>query len=588
MKNEGIEYIAYIESIAEDVDCIELVVKDIRYIESLVKDIKWTEVGVKDFEKIDLTLRRGDVTHIVSGLEGIPEGMRKIFLTIQERIKSLVSRAEDVQKINLAIQSGNFSNLHQLTQSIIRRIKALDYKEIKTTLSDASLWEITLPTTGFKLSSQKALFCLTCSENSQIFQELYQPIQKSNYTFLILVAKNNCCEQDLKQLQTIWLDYPTLQTLIETPEEKVVEWLTSTLFRQTNSVTLPGILPYKTKGSAGDSFFGRDSELARIVNGYQKGGILIGAHRSGKTSFLNKLQEKLSRNGSEVIGPESFFSLKGFFQETLTSLDIPWLDSTNCEEWAFLLKEYSRKNSGKRLVFLLDEVDGLITIDAEIDFKLSQQMRRLQNEGYCEFFLAGHNKLREAITTEYSPLRNFAEEMILLGLTKEAAKDLIQQPMKSLGFEVTDAYVNRIYTGTAGVAVLIQEFCVKLLNELNQNGASEITQNDIEKVEQMPEFLAIVRQYYEYAQDRQSLSITILTAINREISRDDIRNKFSEYGISYTKQKLDSVLKFLTAFGVLKEYKSGHFRILAKYLQDAIEANEPQVSLKETLEMRKF
>jgi hypothetical protein len=290
---------------------------------------------------------------------------------------------------------------------------------------------------------------------------------------------------------------------------------------------------------------------------------------------------------SKVIGPKSIFSLKGFFQETLTSLDILWFDSINCEEWAFLLKEYSQKNSDKRLVFLLDEVDKLIEIDKEIDFKLSEQMRRLQSEGYCEFFLAGHNKLREAITTEYSPVRNFAEEMILLGITKEAAKDLIQQPMKSLGFEVTDAYVDRIYTGTAGVAVLIQEFCVKLLNELHQNGAREITQNDIEKVEQMPKFLAIVREYYEYAQDRQSLSITILTAINRQISRDDIRNKFSGYVISYTKQKLDDVLKFLTAFGVLKEYKSGHFRILAKYLQDAIEAHEPQLWLKETLEMRK-
>jgi hypothetical protein len=555
------------------------------------EDIKYIESVAKDLRKLDLVLLENAI--YIKSLADLKElsltlsAVQASCTDIQEDIKYIKYRVEDVRKISLAIQSENFSHPHQLAQSIIRRIKALDYKEIKTTLSDASLWEITLPTTGFKLSSQKALFCLTCSENSQIFQELYQPIQKSNYTFLILVAKNNCCEQDLKQLQTIWLDYPTLQTLIETPEEKVVEWLTSTLFRQTNSVTLPGILPYKTKGSAGDSFFGRDSELARIVNGYQKGGILIGAHRSGKTSFLNKLQEKLSRNGSEVIGPKSIFSLEGFFEQTLISLNIPLSNSMNPEKWASLLKQYSQNNSDKRLVFLLDEVDKLIEIDKKIACELSQQMRLLQNERYCEFFLAGHNTLREAITTEYSPLRNFAEEIILLGLTEEAAKDLIQQPMKSLGFKVTDAYVDRIYTGTAGVAVLIQEFCLELLNELHQNGASEITQNDIEKVEQMPEFLAIVRKYYQYAQDWQSLSITILTAINREISRDNIRNKFSQYGISYTKQKLDDVLKFLTQFGVLKEYKSGHFRILAKYLQDAIEADEPQLWLKEILEMRK-
>jgi len=181
--------------------------------------------SLNDIQKIKLAVQSGNFSHLHQN------DIEKIKLAVQSGNFSHLHQ-NDIEKIKLAIQSGNFSHPHQLAQSIIRVIKAIEIepKEINTT-SDGSLWEITLPTTGLRLSSQIALFCLTCSENSLIFQKLDEQIQKSNYPFLILVAKDNCFEQDLRQLQTIWLDYPTLQTLIETPEEEVVKWLTSTLFR---------------------------------------------------------------------------------------------------------------------------------------------------------------------------------------------------------------------------------------------------------------------------------------------------------------------------------------------------------------------
>jgi hypothetical protein len=192
----------------------------------------------------------------------------KLDLAIKEEDVSYIeSRLQDIRTIDLAIQQNKLNAPHQLAEAIIRSIKSIDYHPINIQQSDASFWQITLPPMGLKLANQKALLLLTCSDGITVENELQKQLQEFNYAYLILVAKNNCCSQDLRQLQVIWFDYSVLEKLILTPDDKVIIWLTLTLFQQTNAVTLPGILPYKTRGSAGESFFGRDSELARIING---------------------------------------------------------------------------------------------------------------------------------------------------------------------------------------------------------------------------------------------------------------------------------------------------------------------------------
>ncbi len=265
------------------------------------------------------------------------------------------------------------------------------------------------------------------------------------------------------------------------------------------------------------------------------------------------------------------------------------------EDWSSALKAYSKNKQESRLVFLFDEVDRMIQEDLKSGSNLGQKMRALQNEGYCEFFLAGHAKLREAITIEGGPFRNLAEEITFTGLTnlaeeitftgltKEAATDLIQRPMKLLGFEVSYAQANRIYEGTAGVAVLIQEFCLKLLDELRLSVASEISDTTVEEVEQSPDFLDIVFEHYKYGQTWDSMAITLLTAMKGEVQRKDITEVFKEHGIVLSRDQLDKALDFLKQFGVLQKLKNGHFRVLSGYLTDAIKTNDPDSLLESEL-----
>ena len=500
-----------------------------------------------------------------------------------EDLKAIETRIEDIEEIRLAVKNKSIKNCQRLAQAIMRRMGATDLTPIPSShFSNGNLWEITLPATGLQLATQNAIFYLSQETNSAFNDHLKQITQQRTGAFLIFASVTNTCPQGLASLQVIWFSSLSLMEMIATPENEQLVWLARFLFGQIHVVALPGMLPYKTKGSA-KLFFGRENELQRIISGEQRGGIIIGAHRSGKSSFLAKLKETLHQRDCKVIGLITFFEFQSFFKETLAPLGKDLSTEMSLEDWSLALKAYSKNRQESRLVFLLDEVDKMIQKDLETGSNLGQKMRALQNEGYCEFFLAGHAKLREAIAIEGGPFRNFAEEITFTGLTKEAATDLIQRPMKLLGFELSDAQANRIYEGTGGVAVLIQEFCLKLLDELRLSSAMEISDTSIEEVEQSPDFLDIVFEHYKYGQTWDSMAITLLTAIKEEVQRKDVTEVFQEHGIVLSRDQLDKALDFLKQFGVLEKLKNSHFRVLSGYLADAIKTNDPDSLLESEL-----
>ncbi|MUH00834.1 hypothetical protein F7734_54620 [Scytonema sp. UIC 10036] len=510
--------------------------------------------------------------------------LRSILGIRNEDAEAIETRVNDIQEMRLALKYQSIRNYQRLAQAILRRIGATDITPISSPqFPEGSLWDMTLPSTGLQIPTQSAIFYLNQETDSIPNDQLQQITQQREGAFLICASVTNNCPHRLTPLPVIWLSSSSLMEMIATPDKDLLVWLARFLFGQINIVALPGMLPYKTRGIA-KLFFGRENELARITSGDQRGGIIIGAHRSGKTSFLEKLKEKLQQRFCKVIGPLTFFEFQSFFKDTLDPLGKSYFTGMSIQDWSSALKIFSINNPECRLIFLLDEVDKVIQEDIKTGSNLGQMMRALQNGGFCEFFLAGHAKLREAIAIEGGPFRNFAEEITLTGLTQESATDLIQRPMKLLGFEVSDLQANRIYQGTAGVAVLIQEFCLQLLDGLRQSGASEINDAMIEEVEECPGFLDIVFDHYKYGQTWDSIAITLFTAMNGEVQRKDITGVFQQYGIDLKREQLDRALDFLCRFGVLEKFRYSYYRVLSGYLIDAIKANDPESLLESELD----
>lgn len=526
----------------------------------------------------------------------ITEEMRRILRLAQQELKL---RAEDVaiveapieaeiisadiREIRLAIDEQVIQDYQQVAKAIIRRMNASNLVLINSPdFQEGLLWEACLPVIGLNLRTQKVVLFLRQQEESMsVHEQLAEIARDRDAQFLMVLDVLDVPNRPIQVgTQIIWFRSEMLMQMSTAPKAELLAWLGRFI---TSQIDLPTLLPYKTQGKA-DLFFGRDRELDRLVAGMSTGGVIVGAHQSGKTSLLAKLGERLKQRGRRVgmLTLGALSSFQTFFEETLDILQIELPDQLTLESWSAALKAYSKSNECP--VLLLDEVDGLTKLDAAQDYTVGKEMRALQYNRNCEFYLAGHASLREAIAVEGGPFRNFAEELTLTGLEPEASLRLIREPMKQIGFSIEDEQAGRIVQGTAGVAVLIQEFCLRLLQGCQQVTQSQLGAAEVRLVEESSGYLDVVFEYYQYAQDWCSKSVMLITAMHDQISRREIMEKLNQHQIALPIDRLDKALGFLVKFGILEQFMHNQYRILPLYLHQAIKTRDPELLLAAELE----
>ena len=496
----------------------------------------------------------------------------------------------DIDIIRLALDEKAFYNFEKLATLIIRCMQATNPTLIESPhFEHGTVWAISLPIIGLQLRTRKAILLLRQKEEkSAAYKYLLEIQDDKDAEFIIVIDIAHINSFTLRVTpRIVWFSPSSLIEMVTTSKEDLPRWLGRYIATQIDF--LQPLLPYKTHGVT-ELFFGRDHELMRLISRDPYGGIIIGAHRSGKTSLLHQLGMKLRQRDLTVVGPITFAgtnSFQSFFERTLDPLSIDYTAEITAELWSSSLRTYHGR-VGEKPIFLLDEVDGLISLDVKSGLLLGQQMRALQSDGYCEFYLAGHGKLREAIELEGSPFRNFAEEIILTGLSQTSSVNLIQEPMKLLGFFVNDDQAMRIFKGTAGVAVLIQEFCIRLLDaHIRQSNKPEIDDALIEEVERFPDYLNEVFHHYEYGQNWISTSIMLITAILEKVTREDIVLEFGKRGTKISWDQLDKALNFLIKFGTLEEFQGGYYKIASTYLRLGIMIRNPYSMLDASIEKSK-
>jgi len=127
-------------------------------------------------------------------------------------------------------------------------------------------------------------------------------------------------------------------------------------------------------------------------------------------------------------------------------------------------------NPNKKLIVILDEIDGLLMFDKENDYPLIRSFRSLFQEGYCQFILAGFEVLQNMKRDIHSPLYNFCEEIQLGPLEKKYAVDLITEPMANIGIRYENALDKElIMEYTSCHPNLIQFFCKQLIEHLEED-----------------------------------------------------------------------------------------------------------------------
>ena len=235
-------------------------------------------------------------------------------------------------------------------------------------------------------------------------------------------------------------------------------------------------------------FFGRERLIDRILQTLHNNSLLLhGERRIGKTTLQHQLKRRLQALDDPAYQfypvyidlqgtpEERFFATlaEEIFQELAPVLDgleprtPPAGDYTYRDllgDLRAILKTL-RAGTGKRvrLVLLIDEVDELNSYDPRVN----QKLRSLFMKSFAENLVAVVSgvSIKREWDREGSPWYNFFEEIDVGPLRLEAARELIERPIRGV-LKFDDGAVERIVELSDYRPYRIQRLCMKLVSRM--------------------------------------------------------------------------------------------------------------------------
>jgi len=282
-------------------------------------------------------------------------------------------------------------------------------------------------------------------------------------------------------------------------------------------------LPYKAK-----TFFGRDKEVDEIVKRILSNKIIstqlivYGQARCGKSSLLNRVQGELNSNYSESVwcvkdqlqieipAGKPKYDESDFFREILTiiqrelnsipsqikpTISIPEFDKVERPVDAFSnaimdFKKSIKETPGwenRNLVLILDEFSAIYNRikEGKVSDQILFHWKGIQENPHTSFttIFIGHDTTPLFFNESYAVnAASIIERMRVSYLTKEAAKDLIEQPiMTSNGkSRFYPEAVRRIIDYTACNPFHIQQFMQSVIQYINDKRIIRVTSVDVD------------------------------------------------------------------------------------------------------------
>lgn len=258
----------------------------------------------------------------------------------------------------------------------------------------------------------------------------------------------------------ILLDEPTLRRiLLARSVEGAQESLREAIVAQCEPAEIVsyhegGGIPPEEEGL----FFGRQSELDRLLRDRGRNFLLVGPRQMGKSSLLNALLRELKRRYPSVRVLK-YDPLNG----QLAGIELA--DSDLCADTPEQFYASVMRRSEAHQIFLLDETDRFIAEEARSQYAYCNVMRALSSQGRASFILAGYQDLLEATRTGDHPLRNFGEVLRLEPLDLDAAQRMILEPLTAIGlrFEEPQATVDWLREQTARRPHLLAKLCCEIV-----------------------------------------------------------------------------------------------------------------------------
>ena len=257
--------------------------------------------------------------------------------------------------------------------------------------------------------------------------------------------------------------------LSPTPEMTLANLLASQL-------TLTQLSPYQLGGGVNREaiFFGRQEIIAHIMNRDPANYLIVSGRQLGKSSLLKALERRYAEQPDVAC----------FYLALSSEVLVPRLASALGLSHRAGLEEIAAyvANMDGRCLFLIDEADKFVRHELENAYRTLEALRRMSEEGHCNFILAGFWELYEQAVLDYrSPLKNFAESIQLGALEADACRALAIKPMQTMRLEYADAaLVEQLLDATGQRANLMAIACHEILTQLRPD-ERVITEEDVHR-----------------------------------------------------------------------------------------------------------
>ncbi|NIR06297.1 MAG: hypothetical protein GTN82_12820 [Candidatus Aminicenantes bacterium] len=509
------------------------------------------------------------------------------------------------------IKQRNVADTRQVIDFIesLSRISGLTIKEKPQPNKNDFIIEVT----NLKIGPLKKALCFIQNKPELKSDDIFSIEKKAgefalqaqtNLTLFFHLRKNELIEELVKKpyLSLISIDENDLKKIIlsENPNESLRRIILSKL-------SLNKISPFETAGPTTTIFYGRTDAINRIVSLTNKSFAVVGARKIGKTSLLLKLKDNYPPNtvyifmSLESIFPHekeektgkynAFYKRMSFgkspeklFVKTfLYELERIFLKrsrflrfGSNIDLLPKIVQKISQhgQEKGKKIVFIFDEIDGLIRFDKKNGYKMMRTFRTMSQNSLCQFVFAGFKELYYFKRDINHPLYNFCEEVKLEPLDKESALDLITKPMASLGIH----YQNKgdrdiIMENTGSHPNLLQFYCQKLIEKIDKHQKVEdrrtIFYEDINQLFDVSYEDYIMDDVYMFSSDLSQIDKLILILLaedypegNEEIfSIKDIKQKLHINDITVVStEEIRRILKNLVMRFILLDKGEDHYK----------------------------
>ncbi|MFM7199526.1 MAG: AAA family ATPase [Myxococcota bacterium] len=327
-------------------------------------------------------------------------------------------------------------------------------------------------------------------------------------------------------------------------------------------VRITEVSPYSSKGEVSNPsmFMGRKFEQDRITFSERATFSIVGARQIGKSSLMGALR----RYYRDHARPEVYAITLTLqedpprFYRRIAMLLGKSRAPRSSHEFAEMLEQHHQQTRIPAL-FLIDEVDGLLSRERQQGYPVLTAMRRLQQQDVCWFVLAGYWELMRLGNDYHSPLYNMSEVIELGPLKPEDALELVISPMTRMGLHFENEQLAQdIVHVTHGHPHLIQFICNQLLERMTANRRPVFTQQDWQAVRTSDVLKSYVTRNFKSNAGLLDELIVYSTLAAQRFTHEQLEHALLSYEVDLPLRTREESVRKLKLVGILKE-EQGRF-----------------------------